>query len=232
VRLLSDDLLWIPDSKKHHAAIVDVASRQVRVVFPEEPASIPLLAGPYVLSLNDDGIITCRDIATGKQVWQSAKGYNFRFAARGDNIYACDNEHHLAILDTASGKLLRRFDEWIVNDDWLLNQDRVGLHVSTPSHVEILVSIAISIGKVEWQHELPMGAHVEGLVLPPDGFGCVLGDAPNARSLLVMSSDGKIRQNCWLKPDEVVIPTPGRVIASGPNGLRVLPMSSAESPSP
>src|SRR5271154_637315 len=51
VRLLSDDLLWIPDSKEHHVAIVDVASRQVRVVFQVDLSSSPLLSGPYALSL-------------------------------------------------------------------------------------------------------------------------------------------------------------------------------------
>ena len=117
----------------------------------------------------------------------------------------------------------RRFGEWIINDDSLFNQERLGLHVSSPSHAQILVSIATSNGEMQWQHELPMGANVVNLVMPPDGFGCVLGDDQNARTLLVLSSDGKIRHNCWLKAEEVVIPTPGRAIASGPHGLRVLP---------
>jgi hypothetical protein len=84
------------------------------------------------------------------------------------------------------------------------------------------VLISLPSGTVQWERRLPHGLEVHQLVVTPDAFGCKLGDGQQD-DLLMMSNTGEIHQACSLRAHESVIATSGTTLASGADGLRVLP---------
>jgi hypothetical protein len=233
VHFLSDDLLLMPAPMAHHAAIVDAATGHVCAVLPIEPWSNATVAGHLLMSLGEDGAITAWDIAAGTQIWQSGKEYKGLLPAYGDSVFAFGRDDHLAMLDLANGRLRRRIsEEWTSVYDAAVNQDRLGFSIEVPNHDRFLISISGSSGRERWRHQMSCRSFdMRDLVMTPDSFGCTFHNSLGEEVLILMSNDGTIRQNCLLKYRESVIPTPGRAIASGPQGMRVLPNGPAETPS-
>jgi hypothetical protein len=228
VHLLGDGLLWLPEDGRNRITLVEVATGRTRFVLPEDVSASPLLCDSDVLSLGDDNHLSCWDIGLARLRWRTTQSYGRLLAVRGDSVFVFNENNQLVMLDRANGALRRLFGDWVTVEDSRVDRDRLCLHVRHEDRAQSLVLIALPAGTIQWERRLPHGLEVHQLVLGPDTFGCLLGDAQQD-DLLMVGNDGAIRSACSLRSHESVVPTGGQSLASGPDGLRVL---SAALPTP
>ena len=222
VHLLGNGLLWLPEDGCNRITLVDVSTGKTHFVLPEDVGATPLVDGIDCLSLGDDNRLTCWDIGLARLRWRTEQAYGRLLAVRGDSVFVFNENNQLVMLDRTNGRLRRLFGDWVTVEGTMVDPDRLCLHVRLEDRSQSLVWISLPSGTVQWQRRLPHGLEVHQLVLSADSFGCILGDG-QADDALMFGSTGEIRQACSLKPRESVVATAGNVLASGPDGLRVLP---------
>ncbi len=222
VHLLGDGLLWLPEDGRNRITLVEVATGRTRFVLPEDVGATPLLADGDVLSLGDDNHLSCWDIGLARLRWRTTQSFGHLLAVRGDSVFVFNESNQLVMLDRANGALRRLFGDWVTVEDSRVDRDRLCLHVRHEDRSQSLVLIALPAGTIQWERRLPRGLEVHQLVLGPEAFGCMLGDAQQD-DLRLVGNDGVIRQASSLRAHESVVPTGGQTLASGPDGLRVLP---------
>jgi outer membrane protein assembly factor BamB len=224
VRVLSPELLWLPEEGRNRVHLIDLMTGVTRFVLPEDLAADPILIGNTCFCLGREGRITCWDLGIGRQRWRSNKVYGRLHAMSGDGLYATDENNQLVVLDAFSGEVRRRFGEWAAVEATLTGSDALSLFVRRADRSQALARISLAGGHVQWEQVLPHGVEVSQLIDAPDAFGALLFEGGDRRSVTVMmvGKDGAIRSAQSLTPEEKVVPVDGGLLAYGPAGLRVL----------
>jgi hypothetical protein len=230
VHVLGNGLLWLPEDGRNRIILVDITTGKTRFVLPEDISATPLLNDVDCLSLGDDNRLSCWDIGFARLRWRSEQAFGRLLAVRGDSVFVFNENNQLVMLDRANGRQRRLFGDWVTVEGTLVDDDRLCLHVRREDRSQSLVQISLPSGTIQWERRLPHGLEVHQLVMSPDGFGCKIGDGQQD-DLLMMNAAGEIRQACSLRANESIIATAGNALASGPEGLRVLP-SLLPSPGP
>lgn len=234
VRVLSSDLLWLPEEGRNRVHLIDLMSGTTRFVLPEDLAADPILIGNTCFCLGREGRITCWDLGIGRQRWRSTKVYGRLHAMSGDGLYATDENNQLVVLDAFSGEVRRRFGEWAAVESATAGSDVLSLFVRRADRSQALARISLAGGHVQWEQVLPHGVEVARLIDAPDAFGAQLFDGGDRGNVTVMmvGKDGGLRSAHSLAVDEQVAPVGGGLLAYGPAGLRVLPNVLPATPPP
>jgi outer membrane protein assembly factor BamB len=225
VRVLSSDLLWLPEVGRNRVHLIDLMTGTTRFVLPEDLAADPILVGTTCFCLGREGRITCWDLDLGRQRWRTAKVYGRLHAMSGDGLYATDENNQLVVLDAFSGEVRRRFGEWAAIESTIAGTDALAVFVRRPDRSQALARISLAGGHVQWEQVLPHGVEVGQLIDAPDAFGAQLFEGGDRRMVTVMmvGKNGAIRSAQSLAADEKVVPVEGGLLAYSPAGLRVLP---------
>ncbi|HEX3134281.1 MAG TPA: PQQ-binding-like beta-propeller repeat protein, partial [Planctomycetota bacterium] len=223
VRVLSPELLWLPEDGRNRVHLVDLMTGETRFVLPEDLAADPVLIGNTCYCLGQEGRITCWDLGIGRQRWRTTKVYGRLHGMSGDGLYATDENNQLVVLDVFSGEVRRRFGEWSAIESAIRGTDALSVFARRPDRSQVLARISLAGGHVQWEQSLPQGVEVHQLIESADGFGAVLFEGGDKRTVLMMGKDGVIRTAQSLAPDEKVVPVGGGLLAYGLAGLRVLP---------
>ncbi len=225
VRVLSPELLWLPERDRNRVHLIDLMSGVTRFVLPEDLASDPILVGDTCFCLGREGRITCWDLGIGRQRWRSAKVYGRLHAMSGDGLYATDENNQLVVLDAFSGDVRRRFGEWAAVETAIAGSDALSVFVRRADRSQALARISLAGGHVQWEQALPQGVEVAQLIEAPDAFGAVLIEGGERRvvTVLMVGKDGAVRSAQSLSVEEKIVPVEGGLLAYGTAGLRVLP---------
>lgn len=225
VRVLSPELLWLPEEGRNRVHLIDLLSGTTRFVLPEDLAADPILVGNTCFCLGREGRITCWDLGVGRQRWRSTKVYGRLHAMSGDGLYATDENNQLVVLDAFSGEVRRRFGEWAAVEATIPGTDALSVFVRRADRSQALARISLAGGHVQWEQVLPPGVEVHQLIDAPDAFGALLFEGGDRRAVTVMmvGKDGTIRSAQSLAAEEKVVPVEGGLLAYGNTGLRVLP---------
>ncbi|MBA3697632.1 MAG: PQQ-binding-like beta-propeller repeat protein [Planctomycetes bacterium] len=225
VRVLSPELLWLPEEGRKRVHLIDLLTGTTRFVLPEDLAADPILIGNTCFCLGREGRITCWDLGIGRQRWRSTKVYGRLHAMSGDGLYATDENNQLVVLDAFSGEVRRRFGEWAAIESVSAGSDVLSVFVRRADRSQALARISLAGGNVQWEQVLPHGVEVSKLIDAPEAFGAQLFEGGDRRAVTVMmvGKDGAIRSAQSLSVEEKVVPIDGGLLAYGPAGLRVLP---------
>jgi outer membrane protein assembly factor BamB len=220
-RLLGAGLLWLPDGDRDRAGLVDARTGRTLFILPEDPEADGILGDGRLVTLGTEGRINCWDLGLGRRCWTTRLAYAAVITVSGDGVYALNEGHQLVLLDGVSGTERRRFGEWSTVEGWRCDQRRLYLHARRSDRTQALVAIGLPGGALLWERRLPTGQEVRQLLLTSSGFGCVLGVSTEA-ALLLLGADGNPTQVHLLAAQEGVIPLARGVLATSPEGLRVL----------
>jgi holo-[acyl-carrier protein] synthase len=138
-------------------------------------------------------------------------------------VFVFNENNQLVMLDRANGRLRRLFGDWVTVEGTLVDDDRLCLHVRREDRSQSLVLISLPSGTMQWERRLPHGLEVHQLVLSPDSFGCILGDGQQDDLLMIGNAPARSVRPARCAANESVVATAGNALASGPDGLRVLP---------
>ncbi len=232
MRVLSPDLLWLPEEGRNRVHLVDLKTGATRFVLPEDLAASSVMLGNACYCLGQEGRITCWDLGIGRQRWRTSKVYGRLHGMSGDGLYATDENNQLVVIDTFSGEVRRRFGEWTTVETVLRGVDSLSLFVRRADRSQALARISLAGGHVQWEQALPHGVEVQDTIQSTDAFAAVLLDGAQKRTLLVVGKDGQVRSAHPLAADDKVVPIGGGLLAYGDSGLRVLPNLLPAPPAP
>ncbi len=232
LRLLTDDLLWLPQEGHNRIHIVDIITGKIIYVLPEDRTADSILEQNSCYCLGLAGHLTSWDLGVGQMRWKTDKVYGRLYAVSGDAVFVSDDQNQLVVLDAANGKERLRYDEWSNLENVICDKGHLCLCVRRADRSQALVRVSLHTGHIVWQQTLPPDFEVNQLVTTHEAFGALLSEKSGTKALLMINNKGVIQTACQLEDNDSLLPATGAVLCAGDTGIRVAPMLTTEKMEP
>ncbi len=225
-----DDLRWLTNLALGHIGVIDDETQRLDIIDLEDGRSIitvpadlngsVLIDGQRCFTTLGDGRLMRWDLDLATRRWTSEATRLEILAVRGDSLWTRQRNGDLLLLDSQTGRVRQRFDDFIAVHQVIIAHDQVVVHGIDRSLRSILTGMGLRGGARRWTASLPDPLEIRGAVIPThEGFAVILDALDERPGLWQIDRNGTTLGGRHLGQDEAILSTHPALITQSPTGL-------------